>query len=167
MSRRFGRNQKRRMRSALAEFGDQIQKQLNTINGLHRQMQTNEQALRLVARVLGHDFVGLEPRTLHVDTLDRPAYAPPRIDPMRMLDYLRPGDLADAVAYSVLEIEPNRAKVVYYEEQMRFHFITPAGEVAYGMTRQAWERMPKAAKEHMLRGEIAESMAQHLIKNGR
>jgi len=166
MSRRFGRNQKRAMRSALEEFGAQIGKQLDTISSLHQQMYTNEQALRLVARVLGDDFVALHPRTVHVASLDRPYYPfPPRSNVDDFIDFALPGELASAVAYSVLEIEPNRSKVVYYEEQMRFHFVTPAGDVAYGMTRQAWDRMPLDAQERMLRGEIAASMAQHLLKS--
>lgn len=165
MSNRFGRNQKRAMRSALAEFGTQIGHQLKTISSLREQMHSNEQALRLVASILGSDFVGLEPRRLRVESLDRPAYQPPRMPLERLMDMAGPGELADAVAWSVLEIEPNRAKVVYYEEQIRFYFYTPAGDVAYGMSRQAWERMPANAKEHMLRGEIAASMARHLIKN--
>lgn len=164
MSNRFGRNQKRAMRSALAEFGTIIQKQASTINGLREQMHTNEQALRLVASVLGEDFVGLEPRSVRVDTLDRTHYHPSRMPLERLMDLAGPGELADAVAWSVLEIEPNRAKVVYYEEQIRFYFYTPTGDVAYGMSRQAWERMPANAKETMLRGEIASSMARHLIK---
>lgn len=166
MSRRFGRNQKRAMRSALAEFGKQLDYTQNTVNSLRQQMYSNEQALRLVASILGDDFVGLEPRTLHVDTLNIPAYQPPRMPLERLMDLAGPGELADAVACSVLEIEPNRAKVVYYEQQIRFHLMTPAGETAYGMSRQAWERMPADAKEHMLRGEIAASMAQYLVKRG-
>ena len=166
MSRRFGRNQKRAMRSALAEFGKQLEYTQNTVSSLRQQMHTNEMCLRLVARVLGDDFVALEPRTVHVDSLERPFYQAPRMDPQRLLNYLQPGELADAVAYSVLDIEPNRAKVAYYEQQVRFHFHTPTGETTYGMSRQAWDRMPADAKEHMLRGEIAESMAQHLTKRG-
>lgn len=165
MSKRFGRNQKRAMRSALAEFGAQIGKQLDTLSSLRQQMYTNEQALRLVARILGNDFVGLEPRCLYVATLNNPFYKPPRMSLERLMDLAGPGELADAVACSVLEIEPNRAKVVYYEEQICFRFDTPGGDVAYGMSRQAWERMPADAKEHMLRGEIAASMAHHLTKN--
>lgn len=164
MSKRFGRNQKRRMRSALAEFGKQLEHSQKNVNSLHQQMHTNEMCLRLVARVLGEDFVGLEPRTVHVSSLDRPFYPVPRL-PAAQMGFSH-GELADAVAYSVLEIEANPAKVVYYEQQVRFHFHTPAGETAYGMSRQAWERMPADAKEHMLRGEIAASMAQHLVKRG-
>ena len=165
MSRRFGRNQKRAMRSALAEFGAQIGHQLKTISSLREQMHSNEQALRLVASILGNDFVGLEPRTLHVDSLDHPHYQPPRMPLERLMDLAGPGELADAVACSVLEIEPNLARVAYYEEQIRFEFVTPGGDVTYGMSRQAWERMPSADQERMLRGEIAASMANHLIKS--
>jgi len=147
MSRRFGRNQKRAMRSALVEFGKQLEYTQNTVNSLRQQMYSNEQALRLVASILGDDFVGLEPRTIKVDSLDRPYYPfQPRSSMDKFNAFADPGDLADAVACSVLEIEPNRAKVVYYEEQIRFHLMTPAGEAAYGMSRQAWERMPADAK---------------------
>lgn len=164
MSRRFGRNQKRAMRSALVEFGKQLEHTQNTVNSLRQQMYTNEQALRLVARVLGDDFVGLEPRRILIDTFDRTYYQAPRMPMERLMELAEPGELADAVAYSVLEIEPNRAKVAYYEEQIRFRFDTPSGDVSYGMSRQAWDRMPTAAQENMLRNEIAKSMAQHLIK---
>lgn len=167
MSRRFGRNQKRAMRSALAELGKKLEHSQKNVESLHQQMHTNEMCLRLVARILGDDFVGLEPRTIQMDTLDRPYFHPPRMDPQRLISCMHPGQLADAVAYSVLEIEPNRARVAYYEEQIRFRFITPAGDVSYGMSRQAWDRMPKDEQEHMLRGEIAHSMANHLIKSRR
>lgn len=165
MSRRFGRNQKRAMRSALEKMDRQLCKQIDVVSSLRNQMQNNEEALRLVASILGNDFVGLEPRTLHVDRLDRQHYQPPRMPLERLMDLAGPGELADAVACSVLEIEPNLARVAYYEEQIRFEFVTPGGDVTYGMSRQAWERMPSADQERMLRGEIAASMANHLIKS--
>lgn len=96
MSRRFGRNQRRKMRNRIADLEAAYRMEQNLRTYIRRERDNLSHALGVVERVLGRHFVGLKPQTVRAPASDMgqpvrilPDYSPmlnPFSDPLVMLD---------------------------------------------------------------------------------
>ena len=137
MSRRFGRNQKRAMREALATQRDQLAFMQRQRDGAIANQRPLREALDRVARVLGPSFFGL-PAVSHVVGRIEREY---RIPQVQALQFLQPDELAGFVQHSVavLNSVEMRGTVDKLRNTMHVRLRSQAGDVAYGISDAALE----------------------------
>lgn len=167
MSKRFGRNQKRKLiadRNGLAEL---VKREASQVSQLRHLMRENEETIRLVEKILGSNFFGLPPRDFQVAGLGRGVRLP-------SIEIRTGGYLGAQVEPICLQEKLFILQETEYSEHYdrlrnarHFRFKTPAGDVAYAATEDAWNGFPQDEFRIHMRKEIAESMAQFLATNRR
>lgn len=171
MSRRFGRNQKRKMRAELAHVLEREEK-LNKaywreqalMSDLSKSNDVLRETINLTEKVLGQYFATLPPKTIDVNE----EFEMPRkhwdmtIPPRALSDYL---DMSEPLK---AKFDIIRAAVMRGEAwidallgQMHVRFVSPAGDVAYVFTPNVFRNMPP---EYAARA-LAKNMANYLINN--
>lgn len=165
MSRRFGRQQKRKMRAQIADLeranaGLQSAYDLNIGLTKHLSRSLNEmrETFSNLEGVLGPYFIGLPPKVVSVREI-HDVYQMPELSraPIKPWDGRDLNDLeykVHALENTMLESE-YRAMLGY----MHVRLNGPAGDFAYSTTRQALMRMPKDMLISRLAQEFALAMA--------
>lgn len=158
MSKRFGRNQRRRMRAEVENLKQAMQMDRAL---LRRQRSTIERQAEVITRVsdiLGEHFAGLEPKDMQVNEI--------RDIPMPV----RRG--AEIFAFTNGPIEGLAEQLVMLEsiapeigvdplqQRMHVYLRTRRGDVAYGITEEAMMSMPR---QHLVK-HIAVMTASYLVE---
>lgn len=171
MSKRFGRNQRRRLREeneALYAKADQqstiISRQRMTIQQCRDKAAEQEETIGLVRDVLGRHFVALPPETLTVD-----GGMPPHIQMLvRKLQDPTPfggdartiEDLMDGIV-ELSRIELERIEFDKLRGMLHVYVHARGGRFAYGLSDLSVMRMGKNAVAAMIAKYLSKQIANH------
>lgn len=172
MSRRFGRNQKRALRTELTIAqgnADKFQYAYELADGInkHQNHLVREQtdALQRIARVLGPNFYGLAPIKRRLDHLGNSFQLPKMRDPIEFLDNR---ELPEMVAYAVEQLQAVQAKVRRDQITGAVHILleTPDGRRTYAVSASAWAQMKRDRRymAEVLVKEIGQAMAEYITR---
>ena len=170
MSKRFGRNQKRAMRqqiNAAQEQSEKFEHAHQMSLGLQKytsaRLEEAASTLRLVAEILGKNFVALEPEQINVYGHSVPM---PRPQP-RNIQRMHSTEIIESVTESLLNFKlcEFKAELDALRENIHFRYITPAGDVGYAINAQEWLKMPRRVRIEFAQREIARDMAHNLARD--
>lgn len=177
MSKRYGRNQKRAARQAIAELqkssqmlNDALLMQQGISEHQRRKIETMRESLDDVARELGPYFYGLAPvkRLIdeHQDRFRLPAPIP--FDALRFVDN---DEISRLVSHAVYELSFLKASIERDRITGSVHvdLETPSGKRCYALSASAWESMRKDEKRlfRQLAPMIADELAKFIARDGR
>ena len=168
MSKRFGRNQKRKMAKQLAHS----QETTNTYKHWYFQcsalLEKNQQVVEDTARIMGSHFLTLDPKTVEVKTLDGMALGWRVYVAQRRAQYAeaihpnlpQPRDLLEKMLY-ILEFSaaPNTMR-----DEQHFRFRYKGKQVGYAISNRALALEPKHRIIERLSKEMAIMLADELLK---
>ena len=162
MSRRFGRNQKRAMREALASQGKDLEFMRRQRDGAIANQRPMREALDRVACVLGPHFFGLPVVSQIVGRIEQEY----RIPHVQALNFIQPNELAALVEHSITTLQAVKTRGVVDKLRGTTHLRlrTNAGDVAYAISDSAMEcasiddLVPEVA--YMLASELRRLMAE-------
>lgn len=167
MSKRFGRNQKRRLITQLQEVESAIENcriGAERDSRLYREKTARyQQYFEDTARILGNDFIA-ERRQMGIDD-HQVRSGQMRMHKMLHLDpasFMSPMDVAQTVAITVQELEFN-GKQVRIDElrgQIMIRYSTPHGDAGIALSADAWMRTPV----EIIAREISTDIANYIIK---
>lgn len=177
MSKRFGRNQKRRMQheiDCLTNHQENLQRSIYMADGLareiRRELDDTRRTIRQVAYVLGETFIGLPVKSTHIERLmDR--YRIAKHDAMHSFERaISEPRIAMEMTHVMTEaLQGNRLE--FARDQLRnmthMRYVTPRGEWEYAISEDAWRTAPSKELELLLIKDIAEQMAHALIAKAR
>ena len=173
MGKRFGRNQKRKLKSEIETLKQQLQgckfalQSQNKFLKIEKEKSASlEDTVDRVAKVLGQNFIALPAE----DRIEKYAGV---IERTKILladrstpDYSYQQLLPTVVNECVAELELHKAQAcfddLYNMVHMRYH--SPEGEVRYSMSRMAWENLSDDALLNILHKEISRSMANVILE---
>ncbi|WP_288365524.1 hypothetical protein [uncultured Marinobacter sp.] len=159
MSKRFGRNQKRKMREQLAACRAQ-NRQLQAL------MQRNKRIVEDTAEVLGNHFLTLDPYCIEVRTLDSvlPNWRVPIMDSN---SHFMGAQGVPEMATFMEHVLPVLRGGSFQDLQGRQHFrFTVSGHAAgYAIDLTALRQAPDRIGTRYLTIEIAEQLAYHMMKS--
>lgn len=152
MSKRFGRNQRRKLRAEM----EVIKTELSRAHERARQDHLRDEALELTAQVLGRNFPTLPTQTMRIrgEMLPRiPVYR----DPMRTT---RDNAMYVMEALDLIQLEPIKAQSVIdrLRSQMMLYVEYPGGEVALGLSRGAFTHWPVEQAAHQVAQHLTHSL---------
>jgi hypothetical protein len=167
VSRRFGRNQKRALLALLAQSKTETQEckrlirladdALSLVESHNRRLRM---AVERVSEVLGRHFYALDPVVVEVGYGPK-EYRMPMID--RVPVTLRPNDeVINSVMSDIhtLDIYSAELKTDHLRLQTHVYLKTPKGELAYAMTREAFDSVPTSE----MAARLAEVLARELMQ---
>lgn len=164
MSRRFGRQQKRKMRAQIADMETRIsnlQEALAMQQGLSRNMSSRLDEMRgtfnVLERVLGPYFIGLPPKQVEVREIYDVYQIPGLFSPSpKMWDT----DDQIELEHKVYSLETTMLNAEYRKLRgcMHVRLSGPAGRFAYSTTREALYMVPKDDLIRRLSQEFAMAM---------
>jgi hypothetical protein len=171
MSKRFGRNQRRRLRAELANGAIELG-QVNAAWALDQQLirwqrgaiDRQTESLVCIAKMLGSHFIGLEPVSMDCgDTLPEQVRIRTR---HRAIDMAGPTDLCDPMEMSLAAMEiaslkctQVRTSIDAMRASTHIRVRTAIGEVGYAFSHGAFDRMPRKYAIQFL----AQRLAAHLF----
>lgn len=167
MSRRFGRNQRRRLVDALNQANFVNECQLERIKLYDEDQAKQHKALKLVADILGPNFVALEPKTIQVENLSIPVNVFPfRNDESSTGVEVGAGAFADAVSFSLLQLDSITASHTINEmrDMVHFNVTTPSGELAYSFHHSTFSRMSFSDIKNQMIHKLAHVMTLNIEK---
>jgi hypothetical protein len=133
MSKRFGRNQRRRARERIAELEKHHEFQRQHQAYLHGRLQEMREHLRYVGAVLGHMNILAGAPLRHMDGYDGMKLSPPRplvedyldgdemmcLEIMRLLDVKAVRDMASLTVHAIVELNSKKACYAISESALR------------------------------------------------
>lgn len=155
MSKRFGRNQKRKMVDALTLLQGEVYRfegAYKMADGLSKRqgelLRLQHESLELVARVLGKHFYGLPAIQHRVDQHQR-NYRLPKQIPLE--DFMRTTsheEFSDMVSMAVHQLEAIsvRADLDALKDNVHIKMETPDGRVSYAVSGSAWHQLKRDKK---------------------
>lgn len=158
MSKRFGRNQRRKLRAELADSLDQLSKERAEVRRLLKSDPARDEALRLTARVLGEHFATLPTATMYMRSELAPRLA--MASHMSCSPYEAAMPVMEALNIIQLELveidcwlDKLRGRLTVYAEY-------PGNRVALALTRGAFTHWPieQAARQ------VAQSLTDGLLR---
>jgi hypothetical protein len=166
MSRRFGRNQKRKLREAITVAEQQILLVRHLRANAEQELAEANAQLAAVRYSLGKNFAALKPEIREVDRLDlQPVYnlwlkePGMSFSPYNMLD-LTSSAVQQQVALQVLLDHEPFVDVIRNQVHVRFTF---GGEpIAYGISRSALRDQNRHWLHHTISTEIAGLLMRNL-----
>ncbi len=164
MSRRFGRNQKRAMRNQIQLQEKLLEQHMEHISSLNHDLRQANEVINLTAEVLGEHFVTLPVQTAEVKEI-RERYEYPK----RQTSRYSFGDMnpvISAVQYSLCYIDTYQAdaRIDELSGAMHMRYKSISGNVAYGVSEEAWRRLPEKLLVTKFVDEISLDMAVHLVR---
>lgn len=164
MTKRYGRNQKRKHLQRIADAERAIDTQAKTIELLRRRGEDNAEAVLAMAKVLGKHFALLPRNPITQAAIPDQL----RIETTKFAGDTRHvvGNAAEVVLASLHYIDMNRVALECdsLAGMMRVTFVTPAGKWAYGMTLDAWNRAPDDWLLGSVREEIADALGHEIVR---
>lgn len=164
MSRRFGRNQKRAMRNQIQLQEKLVEQHIEHISSLNHDLRQANEVINLTAEVLGEHFATLPVQTAEVKEI-RERYEYPK----RQTSRYSFGDMnpvISAIQYSLCYIDTYQAdaRIDELSGAMHMRYKSISGNVAYGVSEEAWRRLPEKLLVTKFVDEISLDMAVHLVR---
>lgn len=164
MARRFGRNQKRAMRNQMQLQEKLLEQHIGYISSLNHDLRQANEVINLTAEVLGEHFATLPVQTAEVKEI-RERYEYPK----RQTSRYSFGDMnpvISAVQYSLCYIDTYQAdaRIDELSGAMHMRYKSISGNVAYGVSEEAWRRLPEKLLVTKFVDEISLDMAVHLVR---
>lgn len=164
MARRFGRNQKRAMRNQIQSQEKLLEQHIEHISSLNHDLRQANEVINLTAEVLGEHFATLPVQTAEVKEI-RERYEYPK----RQTSRYSFGDMnpvISAVQYSLCYIDTYQAdaRIDELSGAMHMRYKSISGNVAYGVSEEAWRRLPEKLLVTKFVDEISLDMAVHLVR---
>lgn len=161
MSRRFGRNQKRAMRTQIRNLQREVHLRNIKNLDLSRNLDAANTVVERTYQVLGEHFITLPVKTHEVeDILEH--YQVSIFQPVR--SHLIQHKVMESL--DLIDIETHelsvRADELRGTVHMRYRSIS--GDVAYGLSDHAWRKIPEAYLVDLIKNQIAPEMAKILIR---
>lgn len=164
MSKRFGRNQKRAMRTKIAEFKSELDFERGQSRRLRDKVAETDRSIRRIAEILGENFIGLPPQYLEIRNPDEPT----GISKRQSISVWAPdSEVERAVVHSVINLQHSRFSGVLdkLRGDIHFRYRAPTGEVGYSISLESWQRMSSSMRYDTAVHEISRSMAEFLAAN--
>ncbi len=164
MSKRFGRNQRRKLRAELAHVLEQEAKLSTLMAKLSRDNDELRETINLTERVLGKYFVTLPPKTVDISYAERLEYLElPLPDKPSTVLYPedRSGLLMEKIRAVTTAIMRGDTWVDDLMGKIHIKFYSQAGEVRYCFAKDAFRYVPP----ERVATYIAQNMAEHLKKD--
>lgn len=169
MSRRFGRNQKRRMREALvrqqqvtANRQEVIDQSVLQIERLRQHINHQSSIIEHVKEVLGRHFVALEAQDVKMEILPR-IFRWPRYTDIRTAFSLMGEDAMSEVLEDMM-LYPIETKLGELREEVVVRVVTPCGDAAMYVSQDALMRMSDDRLRRTLTQEVADQLAMFIVK---
>lgn len=164
MSRRFGRNQKRRMRAELAAAQETGVKLERTISSIRAAGQDNEYAVKLTADILGQHFVALPPQQMKMSRGIGQLVKLQKMEDPRCLTYAGAQDFAPQLCSALMELETFDVSAHKNElrDMVHLRVQNQRGEWAYAISRAALENVPHDYLVRKIAHELAIAIAATL-----
>lgn len=159
MSKRFGRNQKRRMRQEIEALGERRTQDRRTIDNLYSRVDDHRRFLEYALELVGPDSIlNPEPRMVETSGYGDQTRVPVYREPLNIWD-----DRAVAKVESIL-VHALNTEVVKSALRPAMHFRARlrGGEVAYALTDEAIATMSTRHLEAFLHEHIARQLAHEL-----
>lgn len=163
MSKRFGRNQKRKMRAELANAVEAHRLECELSRYLRLKGERDASTVKRVANVLGEHFAALDPKTLMVDRLIHFLKLPmARRTPF---SFDQCSDFCEPVEISISELETNwmELKGDVLTRQQFVLLQSPCGDIGYALSEGA---LMQSNADHLAK-EVTDSMRHQLAKSFR
>ncbi|WP_343577965.1 hypothetical protein [Pseudomonas sp.] len=164
MSKRFGRNQKRKMRSRIEALDTAIAMDRGLLAHQTRLLNEKDDALQMVARVLGDYFIGLPVHTQQVDQLMERMRLPKRI-PIRELMFQSNERIEHVVerAVHVLDCFAPEHMVDELRNMQHIRIRSVHGDAAYAISEMAMRNAPPEYMAQMIGREVAEYVVRKIM----
>ena len=159
MSKRFGRNQKRRMRQEIQALGERRTQDRRTIDNLYSRLDDHRRFLEYALELVGPDSIlNPEPRMVETSGYGDQTRVPVYREPLNIWH-----DRAVAKVESTL-VRALNTQVVRSALRPAMHFRARlrGGEVAYALTDEAIATMSTRQLEAVLHEHIARQLAHQL-----
>ena len=159
MSKRFGRNQKRRMRQEIQALGERRTQDRRTIDNLYSRVDDHRRFLEYALELVGPDSIlNPEPRMVETSGYGDQTRVPVYREPLNIWH-----DRAVAKVESTLVRALNTEVVKsVLRPAMHFRARLRGGEVAYALTDEAIATMSTQQLEAVLHEHIARQLAHQL-----
>ena len=158
MSKRFGKNQKRKFATEVETLKKQVEHLKRDLIASERNRKSDKETIHYVAKIFGQHFAGLEPMT---DIVARVPFAH-RIAEIQFPEfstYHHDVQLFVDRVLRIIELRPLEFKktVDQLKRQVHLFLQTPSGEVAYAMSNEAWEQLRRDRRigEHITRSMMS------------
>jgi hypothetical protein len=167
MSKRYGRNQKRRARERIAQLeADRVMDQ-GLLAHVRRELNDAEKAIDHARKVLGND-VSLPPieRGYHPNPLGGDFRTPEQMRPLSWYDERSPVFLE----HKVIQMRQLLSRIEFREQPrdnsraVHFYVRLDDGNVAYAIDERAFLQMRCEELEATLLGPISRELARHLAR---
>lgn len=162
MSKRFGRNQRRRLRAELAQNNAAWALDQQLIRWQRGVIDRQDGSLRHVAALLGRHFIGLEPHTVDMEELPREVRIHRQESLLRNIGSTTLCELTDMSLHRIQDqaLSCTHVQAALDEMTLRTHLkvSTPLGEVAYAFAPGAFRDMPRREVVQQLARQLAECL---------
>lgn len=160
MSKRFGRNQRRKLQQQLADARHSHTLDRALLSYQRETIKRAEETLERIRQMFGRHFSGLDAVTLPLGTDKVPPFVGVPQLGLRDLAHVMDYNLAK-LAHHSLQCSQVRLRIDEMTGMQHIKIATAAGEVAYAFAPNAFCRMSRRDTIQML----AEAMAHHLASN--
>lgn len=141
MSKRFGRNQRRKMREEIADLKIEVDQCERLLSGVRSELAMYRDVANRTAEVLGNYFISLPAETMGVNRI--PYYFnfpnPMPAVPVRPWEY--PAQMMESLNYIESTIMAGETTFDNLRGQMHVKFSSNCGQVAYAVSRNAFSNM--------------------------
>lgn len=161
MSRRFGRNQKRAMRTQIRDLQREVHLRNIRNLDLSRDLTAANTVIERTYQVLGAHFVTLPVKTREVEEIVE-RYQVSIFQPDR--SHLIQHKVMQSL--NLIDVETHQSSVRADELRGTIHmrYRSVSGDVAYGLSDHAWRKLPESHLVDLIKNQIAPDMAKLLIR---
>lgn len=161
MSRRFGRNQKRRFREELAKAREAYDMQSGLLQHVSDRRQALEDEIAYAKRVLRNGSVMLEPAELRLDCSDQEQL---NYHTESLPNYLAADDapISMVMEHIPLSVLLTDSDIDQFSDRLHFRVRFADGQWRYAITKRAIQTMPKADLIRRISQELARAIADEL-----
>lgn len=163
MSKRFGRNQKRKMRAEVDQWKAAHKRESNLAKHLRIQGQRDRETVKRVADILGEHFAALDPKTVLVDRMIGYLRLPSARLPSFSFGLSRGFNEPVEIAISELEANWMELKADKLTNQQFVLLQSPGGDIGYAISGIQMKHLDA----DRLAREVADAMAAGLAKSFR
>lgn len=164
MARRFGRNQKRAMRNKIQAQELLLEKHIDIIAEKNTELRQANEVIKDTAIILGAHFITLPVQTAEVKEIrERYEYSTQRTPNYWNADN---APITAFVQHALCYIDTHQADAKIDELSGAIHmsYKSISGQVAYGVSMEAWRRLPEKLLVTKFAERIAQDMATHLVR---
>lgn len=164
MGRRFGRNQKRAMRNKIQAQELLLEKHIDIIAEKNTELRQANEIIKDTAILLGEHFATLPVQTAEVKEIrERYEYSTQRTP-----NYWNACNtpITAFVQHALCYIDTHQAdaKIDELSGAIHMRYKSISGKVSYGVSMEAWRRLPEEILVKKFAEQIAQDMAIHLVR---